>query len=65
MVQLLINGQEQTCSETNLAQWMQSHYDGATVAVAINGTFISKSAYAQTELKSGDQLEVCGPMQGG
>lgn len=37
----------------------------ARVATALNGTFVPKSARAETALGEGDRLEVLAPMQGG
>ncbi|MEL6677984.1 MAG: sulfur carrier protein ThiS [Pseudomonadota bacterium] len=37
----------------------------ATVATAVNGTFVPATARAQHRLSEGDTVEVLAPMQGG
>ena len=38
---------------------------GAAVAVAVNMTFVPRSAHATTKLKDGDDVEIVEPRQGG
>lgn len=40
-------------------------YEAAHVATALNGEFVPRSEWARTTLKTGDQLDVVAPMQGG
>jgi sulfur carrier protein len=40
-------------------------YENGKVAVAINGNFISRSAYAATELQEDDQIDIVKPVGGG
>jgi sulfur carrier protein len=40
-------------------------YDGKLVAVALNGQFLPKEKYKQTELSPQDKIEIVAPMQGG
>ncbi len=34
-------------------------------AIAVNETFVPRSAYEQTQIQEGDKLEIVAPMQGG
>jgi sulfur carrier protein len=40
-------------------------FTGPAIATALNGQFVPREARQTTALKSGDQLEVLAPMQGG
>lgn len=40
-------------------------YEGKLVAVARNGEFVPREAYARTHLEDGDEIEIVAPMQGG
>ena len=40
-------------------------YKGKIVAVAKNGEFVPRAAYANTNLTDGDEIEIVAPMQGG
>ena len=67
MLTLKLNGQEQPLDQSRplpqaLADW---GYQGKIFAVAVNGTFVPRSRYADTMLKPGDSVEVVAPMSGG
>ncbi|APG46305.1 sulfur carrier protein ThiS [Phaeobacter porticola] len=40
-------------------------YANSTVATAVNGQFVARTARSKTVLKDGDRLEILTPMQGG
>lgn len=40
-------------------------YNAATVATALNETFVPRAVRARTSLRDGDRLEVVAPLQGG
>ena len=40
-------------------------FEGKTVAVAVNNTFVPKSAHETHMIKDNDRIEVVAPMQGG
>ena len=40
-------------------------YEGTHCAIAVNFDVVPKSAWAQTPLKSGDEIEIITPRQGG
>lgn len=53
-------------TEQNLQDFLADHgYEGKVFAVALNGGFLPKTTYDVTILKSGDDLEIVAPMQGG
>ena len=39
--------------------------EGAAVAVAVNGSFVPRSAYGERTLEEGDRIELVAPMAGG
>lgn len=66
-MQVQVNDTPHTLDENTtlvdaLKQW---GYTGAEFAVAVNMTFIPKSAHAQTTLNAGDTIDIVTPMQGG
>jgi sulfur carrier protein len=66
MNEITVNGELKQISETNLQAFLQQFTaPDAAFAVAINQNFVPRSDYAKTELKTGDQLEILSPMQGG
>jgi sulfur carrier protein len=40
-------------------------HEAQSVATAVNGDFVPRSARAATALKDGDRIEILAPMQGG
>ena len=52
-------------AETILDVLKQMGYEGQPVAVALNGDFVARSAYAQTDLSENDELEIVAPIAGG
>lgn len=64
---ITINGQKKTfTAPLDLRGCLeQEGYGDMLVAVARNGTFVSKSNYGATELDDGDEIEIVAPMQGG
>jgi sulfur carrier protein len=40
-------------------------YEGTHFAIAVNYDVLPKSKWAQTQLKSGDEIEIITPRQGG
>ncbi len=50
----------------NLAELLNElGYAGAIVATAVNGQFVAQTNRQQLVIKTGDQVEVLAPMQGG
>ena len=54
------------CARPRLADALDElGFGGATVATAVNGSFVPAPSRAATELAEGDRLEVLAPRQGG
>ncbi len=65
-MQIELNGTLITTSATNLATLLNEQgLDAACVATALNGEFVPRSRYANTELTERAKVEVLSPMQGG
>lgn len=67
MIEVLVNGVSQKLPEgLSLTEALKAlAYQGEHLAVAINQTCVPRSAFAQTTLKPGDDLEILSPMAGG
>jgi sulfur carrier protein len=67
MMDILLNGKPLAVEGiTNVATLLKAKgYDGQLVAVAMNGRFLPKEKYQETELNPQDQIEIVAPMQGG
>jgi sulfur carrier protein len=66
VIEITVNGEQKQISQTNLQAFLAEFiHSEASFAVAINQHFIPRSDYAITELKSGDDIEILSPMQGG
>ncbi len=65
-MKLQLNGATVLSKATTLAQLLdENNYGAATVATAVNGTFVPATLRAEHTLSDGDQIEVLAPMQGG
>ncbi|MFK7838902.1 MAG: sulfur carrier protein ThiS [Bdellovibrionales bacterium] len=66
-MKIIINGQPKDFNAPlNLYDVLeQEEVIGMMIAVAQNGTFVSKSDYETTKIKDGDMIEIVAPMQGG
>ncbi|HEY8567608.1 sulfur carrier protein ThiS [Microbulbifer sp.] len=67
-MQIVVNGESLFIQheQENIAGLLkQLGYSGETFAVALNGDFIPRAAYAETVLGSGDHLDVVAPVVGG
>ena len=65
-MRLEVNGDMHEVTAPTLAAALNElGWSGARVATALNGSFVPRTARAQTPLKDGDRLEVLAPMQGG
>lgn len=67
MIEVWLNDESRTVDERitltrALQQW---GYACERIAVAINGEFIARGAYADTTLQPRDRLDVVAPVQGG
>ena len=63
---ILINGKVQDIANAlTLADLVDQIQPEPPFAVAVNTVFIPKSAYENTQLKDGDQVEIVRPVAGG
>jgi len=61
-----LNGAPVTTEARTLAVLLEEHgFDAASVATALDGFFVPRSARATTALRDGAKIEVLSPMQGG
>ncbi len=66
MITISLNGKRVSVSETRLKDMMISQgYHSSHMAVAINGTFVPKSAHETLQVNDGDEIDIVAPMQGG
>lgn len=69
MISVRVNGQEERVEPgTSVAELIQTHTGQASplgVAVARNKDVVPRSAWADTRVEDGDELELVGVMQGG
>lgn len=66
-MQIIVNGQSRSFeTSADLSSLLeQLGYSGDTFAVALNGDFVARTDYAETEIKEGDVLDVVAPVVGG
>ncbi|MDE3027310.1 MAG: sulfur carrier protein ThiS [Paracoccaceae bacterium] len=61
-----LNGAPVMTDAGTLAALIEEHgFDAASVATALDGQFVPRSARAETALRDGAKVEVLSPMQGG
>lgn len=67
LISITANGDAQDVpQDTTIQQFLEaSGYAGATVAVAVNLSFVPRSEYTRRTLAPGDEVEIVAPMQGG
>jgi sulfur carrier protein len=65
-MQVTVNGeQREIAAQTVDALLSELDYEGTHVAIALNCDVLPKSRWADTTLKSGDEIEIITPRQGG
>ncbi|WP_372884832.1 sulfur carrier protein ThiS [Shimia sp.] len=65
-MKITVNAQPHEVASAALAEALaELGFPGDSVATALNGQFVPRTARAATVLTEGDQLEVLAPMQGG
>jgi sulfur carrier protein len=61
-----VNGERrEIAAQTVDALLSELDYAGTQVAIAVNFDVLPKSRWADTKLKSGDEIEIISPRQGG
>ena len=65
-MRVIVNGEHREVEASHIGALLSElEYDGAHFAIAVNFDVVPKSAWAQTALKSGDEIEIITPRQGG
>lgn len=63
---IIVNAQPYNITAENLAEALNElGFDSPALATAVNGNFVARGSRRNTMLKTGDQLEILSPMQGG
>lgn len=66
MITVFLNGKEHQTNAQTLGELVHEQgLSNAVIATALNGTFCSKNNRTSAPLKSGDEVEIVAPMQGG
>jgi sulfur carrier protein len=65
-MRVTVNGEAREISSRSIdALLAELDYEGTYFAVALNYDVLPKSRWAETALKSGDEIEIITPRQGG
>ncbi|MGC1564065.1 MAG: sulfur carrier protein ThiS [Bradyrhizobium sp.] len=65
-MRVIINGEAREIASTRIDALLgELEYEGTHFAIAVNYDVLPKSRWAQTALKSGDEIEIITPRQGG
>jgi sulfur carrier protein len=65
-MKIVLNGEPREVRATRLSELLaELGYSDASVATALNESFVPRQAREATELAPGDRLEVVAPRQGG
>lgn len=63
---ITLNGQQQTLPHPQtISQLLAQQGFSKGIAVAVNGAFVPRTAYADQVVNDGDEIEILAPMQGG
>ena len=65
-MRVIVNGEHREVTSTRLDALLgELDYEGTHFAVAVNYDVLPKSRWAETPLKTGDEIEIITPRQGG
>jgi sulfur carrier protein len=65
-MRVIVNGEPREILSVRVdALLLELEYEGTHFAIAVNYDVLPKSRWAETQLKSGDQIEIITPRQGG
>ena len=65
-MRVTVNGEPHEISSASVdALLAELEYEGSHFAIAVNYDVLPKSRWAETQLKSGDEIEIITPRQGG
>ena len=65
-MRVIVNGEAREISSRSIGALLtELDYEGTHFAIALNYDVLPKSRWAETALKSGDEIEIITPRQGG
>ena len=65
-MRVIVNGEAREIAATRVDALLgELDYEGTHFAIAVNYDVLPKSRWAEIELKSGDEIEIITPRQGG
>jgi sulfur carrier protein len=65
-MRVIINGEPREVASTRVDALLgELDYEGTHFAIAVNYDVLPKSRWAETAIKSGDEIEIITPRQGG
>jgi sulfur carrier protein len=65
-MRVTVNGEQREVSSDSVDALLgELEYQGTHFAIAVNYDVLPKSRWAETRLKSGDEIEIITPRQGG
>ena len=65
-MRVIVNGEPREIASSSVdALLRELDYEGTHFAVALNYDVVPKSRWAETQLKTGDEIEIITPRQGG
>lgn len=65
-MRVTVNGEARDVSSTSVTALLaELDYEGTHFAIALNYDVVPKNRWAETTLKSGDEIEIITPRQGG
>jgi sulfur carrier protein len=65
-MRVIVNGEPREIAASSIdALLSELDYQGSHFAIAVNYDVLPKSKWAETPLKSGDEIEIITPRQGG
>ena len=65
-MRVIVNGEQKEIASSRVDALLgELEYEGTHFAIALNYDVVPKSRWAETALKSGDEIEIITPRQGG
>ena len=65
-MRVIVNGEQREVSSARIDALLgELEYEGTHFAIALNYDVLPKSRWADTSIKSGDEIEIITPRQGG
>ena len=65
-MRVTVNGEQREIAAASVAALLRElDYEGTHFAIALNYDVVPKSRWAETPLKTGDEIEIITPRQGG